>query len=81
MTRWWRSGCFYNWNWGEPFSESRSSQQDDETDAYLIDLCGYYGVALEDVRRLLDIGYSLDEIEDMLACPECYGLELALSEI
>lgn len=81
MTRWWRSGCFYNWNWGESFPESRSSQQNDETDAYLIDLCGYYGVVPEDIRYLREMGYGWDEIEEMLVDPDSYGLELALSEL
>ena len=81
MTRWWRSGCFYKWNWGDPFAESCSYRPNDETDAYLIDLCGYYGVALEDVRRLRELGYSLDEIEEMLLDPDSYGMELALAEL
>ena len=81
MTRWWRSGCFHNLNWGEPFPESRSPQQDDETDAYLIDLCGYYGVDPEDIHYLRKIGYGWDEIEEMLVDPDSYGLELALSEL
>ena len=81
MTRWWRSGCFFNWNWGDPFTESRSAVPDDETAAYLIDLCGYYGVAVEDVRRLRELGYTLVEIEELLLNPDSYGLELALAEL
>ena len=79
FTRWW--GQWDNTNWGSLFPQEHSPEPDDESIAYLNDLCGYYGVALDDVLQLLDIGYSLDEVEDMLACPECYGLELALSEI
>ncbi len=79
MTRWWGQG--YYTNWGSSFPQEHSPEPDDESIAYLTDLCGYYGVALDDVLQLLDYGYSLDEVEDMLACPECYGLELALSEI
>ena len=81
MTRWWRSGCFYKWNWGDPFAESCSTEPDDDTDAYIIDLCGYYGVAVEDVRRLRELGYTLDEIEELLCDPESYGVELALAEL
>ena len=82
-THWFGRSYYYGYgfNWKDPFWESRSAMPDDETDAYLIDLCGYYGVALEDVRRLRELGYSLDEIEEMLLDPDSYGLELALAEL
>ena len=82
-THWFGRGYYYGcgFNWKDTFAESRSHKPDDETDAYLIDLCGYYGVALEDVQRLRDLGYTLDEIEELLLDPDSYGFELAIAEI
>ena len=47
----------------------------------LIELSGYYGVDPEDIRYMREMGYSYDEIEDMLVNPECYGAEFALAEL
>lgn len=82
-SHWFGRGYYYGYgfNWKDPFAESRTSKADDETDAYLIDLCGYYGVAIEDIRHLRDLGYTLDEIEELLLDPDSYGLELALAEM
>ena len=82
-THWFGRGYYYGYgfNWKDSFTESRSYRPDDETDAYLIDLCGYYGVAIEDVRHLRNLGYTLDEIEELLLDPDSYGLELALAEL
>ncbi|MDE5765504.1 MAG: class II glutamine amidotransferase [Ruminococcus sp.] len=43
--------------------------EDTEDDDYISDLlmvCGFYGVDSEDVKLLLEYGYTADEIEDML---------------
>ena len=72
-------GC--DWGWAGTSQGSRSAVPDDETDIYLIELCGYFGVAVEDVRRLRELGYTLGEIEEMLEDPDSYGLELALAEL
>lgn len=41
----------------------------DESYTMLIDMCGYYGVAEEDIIDLMDMGYSYDEIEEFLMNP------------
>ena len=58
-----------------------TSCSDDEDYMILIELSGYYGVDPEDIRYMREMGYSYDEIEDMLVNPECYGAELALAEL
>lgn len=40
--------------------------EDDECVADLLMICGLYGVDSEDVRMLLEYGYTTDEIEEML---------------
>ena len=42
-------------------------------------ICSCYGVEREDVELLLELGYSSDEIEEMLFEPEL--LEQAMEEI
>ena len=75
--RWYGFGSsFYNWDKAVPTGCS-----DDSDYLILIELCGYYGADPETIRYLRDMGYSYDEIEDMLVNPECYGAELALAEL
>ncbi len=44
----------------------------ERTDDYavLLEMCGYFGVTPEEVRQLIDLGFSYDEIEMMLWEPE-----------
>lgn len=72
----------YGWGWRGSASDSRSAAaaDDDEDFALLIDMCGYWGLQPEQIRYLRDMGYSYDEIEEMLYDPECYGIALAASE-
>ena len=71
----------YNWGWSGTAKGSRSAAADDDEDfALLIDMCGYYGLQPEEVRHLRDMGYTFDEIEEMLYDPEAYGLALSSTE-
>ena len=72
----------YDWGWAGTSQGSRSAATDDDDGdfALLIDMCGYYGLQPEEVRHLRDMGYSYDEIEEMLYEPEAYGLALSGSE-
>ncbi len=56
------SGSIFGWEDNYPES----------TDDYaiLLEMCGYFGVAPEEVQRLIDLGFSYDEIEMMLWEPE-----------
>ena len=67
----------YLCGWDQPEKGSCS----DEDYLMLIELCGYYGADPETIRYLREMGYSYDEIEDMLVNPKCYGAELALAEL
>ena len=58
-----------------------TSCSEDSDYLILIELSGYYGVDPEDIRYMREMGYSYDEIEDMLVNPECYGAEFALAEL
>ena len=42
----------------------------DNSYAALIELCGYYGVEEDDVMYLLEMGYSLSEIEEFIMNPQ-----------
>ena len=80
--RWWGSG--FSYGWGSTWEDSRSTAADDEDDedfALLIDMCGYFGLQPEQIRYLRDMGYSYDEIEEMLYEPECYGIAFAGEEM
>ncbi len=72
----------YDWGWSSSASDSRSPAADDDDGdfALLIDMCGYFGLQPEEVRHLRDLGYSYDEIEEMLYDPEYYGIALSGSE-
>ncbi len=72
----------YGWNWSGSASDSRSAAVDDDDEDYalLIDMCGYWGLQPEQICYLRELGYSYDEIEEMLYDPECYGIAIANSE-
>ena len=73
-SRWFSS---YLCGWDKP--EKGTCSDDDYM--ILLNLCGYYGVAPEDIRYLRDMGYSYDEIEAFLCDPDSYGLELPCMEM
>ena len=76
-SRWYGLGSgLFDWTKQLPTSCS-----DDDDYMILIELSGYYGVDPEDIRYMREMGYSYDEIEDMLVNPECYGAEFALAEL
>ena len=77
-----RWGGYYGCGWSGSASTSRSvaAEDDDEDFALLIDMCGYFGLQPEEVRHLRDLGYSYDEIEELLYDPAAYGLALSGSE-
>ncbi|MBR3447780.1 MAG: class II glutamine amidotransferase [Oscillospiraceae bacterium] len=68
--------CLFDWTKQVPTTCSEDSDY-----LILIELSGYYGVDPEDIRYMREMGYSYDEIEDMLVNPECYGAEFALAEL
>ncbi len=72
----------YDWGWSGAASTSRSASADDDDEdiALLIDMCGYYGLQPEEVQHLRDMGYSYDEIEELLYDPAAYGLALSGTE-
>ena len=79
---------FYNSRWYElgnglfDWTKQLPTRFSDDNDyMILIELSGYYGVDPEDIRYMREMGYSYDEIEDMLVNPECYGAEVALAEL
>lgn len=72
----WYNSSLYNWEKALPTTCSEDSDY-----LILIELSGYYGVDPEDIRYMREMGYSYDEIEDMLVNPECYGAEFALAEL
>ena len=49
-------------NWYDDFEDDFYSQQEQ----MLFDICSYYGVDEDDICLLLDYGYSVDEIEEMM---------------
>ena len=53
---------FFNPRWYRFADEQEDTEYVDE----LLLICGCYGVDREDVELLLDIGYTCDEIEEML---------------
>jgi len=44
-------------------------------------MCGYFGVTPEEVQRLIDLGFSYDEIEMMLWEPSVLEEELEMAEV
>lgn len=59
---------------------SAATDENDEDFALLVDMCGYWGLQPEQIRSLREMGYSYDEIEEMLYDPAAYGLALSGSE-
>ena len=55
----------------------------ERTDDYaiLLEMCGYFGVTPEEVRRLIDLGFSYDEIEMMLWEPSVLEGELEMAGV
>ncbi|MBR1382406.1 MAG: class II glutamine amidotransferase [Ruminococcus sp.] len=47
----------------------------------LLDICGYFGVTEGEVRRLLDLGYTYDEIEEFLFDPLMFHEAMMCGEI
>lgn len=61
--------------WDEDVPESTDDY------AILLEMCGYFGVAPEEVQQLIDLGFSYDEIEMMLWEPEGVEEELAMAGV
>ncbi len=53
----------------------------ESTDDYaiLLEMCGYFGVTPEEVQRLIDLGFSYDEIEMLLWEPSVLEEELEMA--
>lgn len=66
--------------WLDLWKYYRSSwmPEDDICSAEILDICGYYGIEKEDVELLLSVGYTVDEIEEMLADTDYF--EAAINE-
>jgi hypothetical protein len=56
------SGSIFGWE--DDYPESTDDY------AILLEMCGYFGVAPEEVQQLIDLGFSYDEIERLLWEPE-----------
>jgi len=65
------SGSIFGWE----------DEYPERTDDYaiLLEMCGYFGVTPEEVRRLIDLGFSYDEIEMMLWEPSVLEGELEMA--
>ena len=59
----------------------RCNTGSDENFTLLLDMCGYFGVSEEEVRCLIDAGYSYDEIEEFLLNPSLLDEEYFYSEL
>lgn len=57
----------YSWERSITSKASGTDEYDDETRMYIYDLAGYYGVKESQIEKLLDEGFSFDEIEEALA--------------
>lgn len=67
--------------WGLGSWKYPDDEIDDDSFAFLLDICGYYGVTPEEVQHLRDIGYTYDEIEEYLFSPSAYCDDLICSEL
>ena len=61
----------YNWDYAKWWME-------DEREELLLEYCSTFGVSEEEVQLLLEVGYDLDEIEELLMDTE--AMEEAISE-
>lgn len=59
----------------------RCNTGSDENFTLLLDMCGYFGVSEEEVRCLIDAGYSYDEIEEFLLNPSLLDEEYFYLEL
>ena len=59
----WFGSSLYGWD------HKHKDDTFDNSYAALIELCGYYGVEEDDVMYLLELGYSLSEIEEFIMNP------------
>ena len=59
----------------------RCNTGSDENFTLLLDMCGYFGVSEDEVRCLIDAGYSYDEIEEFLLNPSLLDEEYFYSEL
>lgn len=67
------SGSIFGWE--DDYPESTDDY------AILLEMCGYFGVTPEEVQRLIDLGFSYDEIEMMLWEPSVLEGELMMAEV
>ena len=59
----------------------RCNTGSDENFTLLLDMCEYFGVSEDEVRCLIDAGYSYDEIEEFLLNPSLLDEEYFYSEL
>ena len=57
-------------NWYSWYDYEFEKSEEEYTNDLLM-ICGCYGVDREDVEMLLELGYTSDEIEEMLLIPSC----------
>ncbi len=67
------SGSIFGWEDDHP--ESTNDY------AILLEMCGYFGVTPDEVQRLIDLGFSYDEIEMMLWEPSVLEEELEMAGV
>ena len=61
----WFGSSIYGWDY-----KHEDEHDFDSSYAALIELCGYYGVDEDDVMYLMELGYSLSEIEEFIVNPQ-----------
>ncbi|MCR4759658.1 MAG: class II glutamine amidotransferase [Oscillospiraceae bacterium] len=66
----------FRFDWRSLYRDSWMPE-DDVSSAEILDICGYYGIEKEDVELLMSMGYTVDEIEEMLTDTDYYEATMA----
>ena len=65
----------YRFDWQSLYRDTWMPE-DDVCSAEILDICGYYGIDREDVELLLSMGYSVNEVEEMLTDTDYFDTAL-----
>lgn len=66
----------FRFDWRSLYRDSWMPE-DDICSAEILDICGYYGIEKEDVELLMSMGYTVDEIEEMLTDTDYFEATMA----
>jgi len=66
----------FRFDWRSLYRDSWMPE-DDVSSAEILDICGYYGIEKEDVELLMSMGYTVDEIEEMLTDTDYFEATMA----